>query len=217
MSTLQQQLDNLTTSFLGMAALTDDMLALALRAFLQRDAELAGAVAAKDDAVDALDNALDEMCLRILALEHPVAAHLRYVVAIMRLTGEVERIADEACNMAEHTVELRTLPLSDPHPVMRAFAEHSLQMYRSAIEAFRSRDSELAIKTRGMEELADELHMRAVQTCFAEISGQQQSAQKSLFRIFIARAMERICDLSTNICELTVFACAGDVIKHRWV
>lgn len=212
----KQQLDALTTTFLGMAAAVDEMVEESLRAFLQRDAALALAVMDKDDAVDALDNTLDEMCLRLLALEQPVAADLRYVVAVMRLTGELERIADEACNVAEHTTELCSLPLTMPHPVMREFAAHTAIMFRNAVAAFRNRDTSLAQKTCAMENMADTLHMRAVQTCFAEIYGQEQSAQMSLFRIFIARSLERICDLATNICELTIFAYEGNVIKHKW-
>lgn len=212
----KQQLDALTTTLLGMAAAVDEMVEESLRAFLRRDAALALAVMDKDDAVDALDNTLDEMCLRLLALEQPVAADLRYVVAVMRLTGELERVADEACNVAEHTAELCSLPLTTPHPVMREFSAHTATMFRNAVTAFRNRDTPLAQKTCAMENMADTLHMRAVQTCFAEIHGQEQSAQRSLFRIFIARSLERICDLSTNICELTIFAYEGNVIKHKW-
>ena len=212
----RQQLDELTITLLRMIAEVGETLEDALEAFLQRDTERARAVLDKDDAIDALDNALDEQCLRLLALEQPVAADLRYVVAVMHLSGELERIADEACNVAEHTMELCTLPPLDPHPVMRTFVEHTLAMYHNAVEAFRTRNTALAEKTCAMEDTADHLHIQAVQTCFSEISGQEQSAQKSLFRIFIARSLERICDLSTNICEQTVFAYEGRVIKHTW-
>ncbi len=212
----RRQLDELTATLLRMASAVDEMLGMALRAFLQRDPDMARDVLDRDDAVDALDNVVDEMCLRLLALEQPVAADLRYVVAAMRLTGELERVADEACNVADHTVDMCAIPPTVPHPVMRAFADHSLTMFRSAVEAFRTRDPELARKICALEEKADDLHMRAVRTCFAELTGEEQSAQISLFRIFIARSLERVCDLATNICEQTVFAVEGSVIKHKW-
>ncbi len=212
----RQQLDAITNALLYMASAVDEMLDMTLKAFLQRDADMAGVIGAKDDVVDAMDNALDEMCLRLLALEQPVAADLRYVVAAMRLTGELERVADEACNVAEHTLELCAIPPTQPHPVMRTFAEHTLAMFRGAVEAFRTRDVELAKKTCTMEARADELHLQAVKTCFAELCGKEEDAQISMFRIFIARSLERICDIATNICEQTVFAVEGSVLKHKW-
>ena len=216
MSSLKQQMDVLTTTFLSMSALVEEMLEEAFRAFLRRDSDLAQAVMDKDDAIDVLDNALDEMCLRLLALSNPVAADLRYVVAVMRMTRELERIADEACNVMEHTMTLCALPLTESNTVMRSFVEHSASMFRNTVDAFRNRDAELAMKTCGMENMADGLYTQVVQTCLEEISMQEPAAQTSLSNIFIARSLERICDLSTNICELTIFAYDGNVIKHKW-
>ncbi len=213
---LERQIDQITAALLSMASGVDTMLAECIRAFLDRDADLARKVIDDDDAIDALDNMLDEKNLEILALEQPVAVDLRYVVAAMRLTAELERVADEACNIAGHTVELAAIPPSVPHPVMKAFCAHALDMYRTAIESFRSGNVDLAHKVCCMEEQADTYYSQAVHTCFTSLSGELQSTQISLFRIFISRALERICDLATNIAELTVFAYEGSIIKHQW-
>ena len=212
----RQSLDVVTTTLLCMASAVDDMLVLSLKAFLDRDAEAAKVVIASDDAIDAMDNTMDELCLRLLALEQPVAADLRYVVAAMRLTGELERVADEACIIAEHTLELWSMPPFAPHPEMRSFTEHTLTMFRQSVDAFRSRNPELAKVTCGLEDAADDLNLQAAQSAFAELEDTELSARISLLRIFIARSLERICDLATNICELTVFAYEGEVIKHKW-
>lgn len=212
----QQQLDAMKSTLLCMAANVGDMLAQCLKAFLERDADLAAHVVSLDDAIDAMDNDLDELCLQLLARLQPVAADLRYVVAAMRLTSELERIADEACNIAEHTIALAKLPPTLPHPVMRTFSDHAAAMFRTALEAFRTGNSTLAREVCTMEDKADELHIQAVRTCFEALGTELHDTQISLFRIFISRSLERICDLSTNIGELTVFANEGSVIKHKW-
>ena len=213
---LERQIDQITTVLLRMVSGADTMLAECVQAFLERNVDLAKKVMDDDDSIDHLDNVVDEKCLEILALEQPVAVDLRYVVAAMRLTVNLERIADEACNIAGHTIELTAIPPSLPHPVMREFCRHALAMYRASVESFRSGDVPLARKVCDMEEQADSYYAKAVHTCFAELSGEVQSTQISLFRIFISRALERICDLSTNIAEITVFAYEGSVIKHHW-
>ncbi len=206
----RQQLEEARTRILYMAASVESMIRDVVSALHNRDAVKAMEIIDRDEAIDEMDNQLDEICLRILALENPVAADLRMVVAIMRATSNLERIADEASNIANHVVELAAATQSGPHPFVQNLAEYSIKMYQAAVEAFRAQNPQMAHEVCGMMDEADTLHAKALHSCFAE----QRSPTLGMLRILIAHSLSRICERAVNIAEFTVFACEGAVIKH---
>lgn len=211
-----EQLDEMKIDLLRMATAVDRMIADGVKAYLLRDADLAETVGRADRAVDDLERKLDEKCLRLLALDQPVATDLRYIVATMRMVVDLERVGDEMCNVADETINLSKLPFTEPHPVMRALADTAQDMFRKSVESFRTANLVMARSVRELEDEANKLHSQAVQSCFADLDANRPLARMAMHRIFVAKALERVCDLATNIAESTVFVLQGVSIKHDW-
>ena len=211
-----EQLDEMKIDLLRMATAVDRMLADGVKAYILRDAELAQSVRRADHAVGDMERKLDDKCLRLLALDQPVATDLRYIVATMRMVLDLERVGDEMCNVADETISLSKLPFIEPHPVMRALAELAQNMFRKSVESFRTANLVMARTVRELEDEANSLHSQAVHSCFADLESNRSLARIAMHRIFVAKALERVCDLATNIAESTVFVLQGVSIKHDW-
>jgi phosphate transport system protein len=211
---LQTQVEELKLKLLKMAALAGRSIDQVFTAYLKRDAELAFKVIEGDKEIDALECDIDDRCLKMLALEQPVALDLRYIVAGMRMVIDLERVGDEASNIAVHTVSLAQMPLTPPHPMMDELTVITRNMYEKAVESFRDRNLGLAEEVCAMDELADELNMRILHDCIETMACEKKSVHRAMHRIMISKAMERICDLSTNIAESSIFIVRGVSAKH---
>lgn len=211
-----EQLEEMKIDLLCMATAVDRMLADGIKAYILRDAGLAQSLHQADRIVDELERKLDDKCLRLLALDQPVATDLRYIVATMRMVVDLERVGDEICNVADETLSLCQLPFIEPHPVMRALGKLAQDMFRKSVESFRTANLVMAKTVRELEDEANSLHSQAVQSCFADLETNRPLARIAMHRIFVAKALERVCDLSTNIAESTVFVLQGVSIKHDW-
>ena len=209
-----KQMDELKLRVLKMAALTERALDSSLTAFLRRDGELAESVLENDQYINAMECEIDDRCLKLLALEQPVALDLRSIVASMRLCVDLERIGDESANVAELVVTLARLPLTEPHPMMEEMTKLCRDMFAKAVASFRDRDEQLAMQVIAMDDQADTLNMRILQDCMQTMVCEHKQIQRAIYRIMISRAMERICDLCTNIAESAVFLHRGVSIKH---
>ena len=211
-----QQLELAKVKLLRMIALADTYLDRSIAAFLNFDAPAAAQLVPLDDELDALENELDELCLKILALEQPVAADLRYIVAAMRLVADLERIGDEAKGLAQQTAQITTGEDKTQLACLKDLAALTQTMYRTAVDSFRTADAGLARQVFTMEQDANALYGRVIEEYFAAKNTLPPDAGTALRLIFSARYLERVCDLSTNIAESTVFVLDGISIKHHW-
>lgn len=211
---LQTQVEELKLNLLKMAALAGRSIDQVFTAYLKRDANLAFKVIEGDKEINSLERDIDDRCLKMLALEQPVALDLRYIVAGMRMVIDLERVGDEAVNIAEHTVSLAQMPLTPPHPMMDELTVITRNMYEKAVASFRDRSVGLAEEVCAMDELADELNMRILHDCVETMACEKKSVHRAMHRIMISKALERICDLSTNIAESSIFIVRGVNVKH---
>lgn len=209
------QLEDLKTQLLIMAAQTERSVIRAFKAFALRDDALAFEVIESDTELDAMECEMDKRCLMLLALDQPMALDLRLIIAAMRMSIDLERIGDEAVIIAEQTVSLAKLPKSSPHPLMEELMAMSRLMLAKGIEAFRTSDHHAAQEAVALAIQADELNMRIVQDCMENMSGDTATIHRALHRYTTAKAMGRICDLSANLGESVIFLARGVSIKHR--
>ena len=211
-----EQLENTKIKLLRMIALADKFLNEAVRAFLDCDGATAKRILDFDNELDDLENELDDACLKMLALDQPVAADLRYIVATMRLSTDIERIGDETKGLAQQTALLTSLETCGHTQSMEDLAGLTQKMFRTSVDSFRNADAGLAREVFELENQANALYGQILEECLAVDNQLIPNTPTALRLIFIARCLERICDLSTNVAESTIFVLAGVSIKHHW-
>jgi len=213
----QKELEQLKIKVLQMAAYTDRALDKALAAIVQRDADLARQVIDSDQAINVMECDVDNLSLRLLALDQPVAMDLRFIVSCMRMVVDLERIGDEAVNIAEQAMLLSQTPPGPANADLTSLGEQVVEMFRVAVRSFRDQDPELARQVCAADSAADDMNMRVLKACMEPESLEcaPTSLDLAIRTVMVARSMERVGDLSTNIAESAIFVVKGVSIKHH--
>ena len=213
----QKELEQLRVKVLQMAAYTDRALERALGALMGHDKDMAILVIDSDREINAMECDLDTLSLRLLALDQPVAMDLRFIVACMRVVVDLERVGDEAVNIAEQALMFAQMPAAPFSPDMVALSRQASAMFRDAVHAFRDQNAELAQQVCSADGLADDLNMKVLKQCMDAGTAEcgALSLDRSIRMVMVARSMERVGDLATNIAESTFFVVRGVSIKHH--
>jgi len=213
----QKELEQLKVKVLQMAAYTERALEKALAAIVNRDVEVARQVIDSDREINAMECEVDNLSLRLLALDQPVAMDLRFIVSCMRLVVDLERVGDEAVNIAEQAVLLAQTQAGAAAPDLAILGAKVAEMHHLAVRSFRDQDAELARQVCAADSEADDLNMRVLKVAME--SGEEDCGLAGLDRairtVMVARSMERVGDLSTNIAEAAIFVVKGVSIKHH--
>jgi len=210
-----RELDVLKQDLLRMAALAETAVGKSLLSVTHRDSDLARDVITDDIALNRMELAIEEQAFKLLALRQPVATDLRLTVAAMRIATELERIGDQAVNIAERALELNSSPPLELPIDIKVMADIALGMVRTSIDAFVNQDPKLAIQVcqRDVEvDILDDEYIQKILSCMIKES---RWVTRLHHFIIIVRNLERIADLATNIAEDIVFIIEGRVIKHR--
>lgn len=210
-----EELAALKNSILGMGSLVEEAIARALHALDRLSREEARQVIDDDRRVDALELAIDEECLDLLALRQPMAYDLRFIAMTMKITTDLERMADLAVDIAQRVEELAGKPLLKPLIDIPKLAVLARAMTRDSIDSFITEDVGLAnlVITRDRE--ADVLRNLVQRELVEEYMAKDPStAARALPLLLIARHLERICDHATNIAEDVIYMVKAKVVKH---
>lgn len=210
-----RQMEELRMTVLEMAALTEKAMHKALQAFKTRDEKLAAQVIAEDHAVNHLEMKIDNLCLSLLALEQPVAKDLRFIIGALRMSIDLERIADQAVNIAQRAQFLAQRPPLEFIPELDALAETAMDMLRVAIDAFARQNITQAYDVCQMDDEADELNDKVLRRMIDLMVTESRSIERAVQTIITARCLERVADQTTNIAESVIFIVQGVNIKHR--
>lgn len=214
---LSERLEALRSRLLTMLDAAEKAVSNCVCAYVRRDEGLAWDVAAHDFAINDLEVEIDELSLRLLAREGPVAQDLRTIIATMRIANDVERIADEAANVAERALPLVSLPVLPFGDRFVPFAENVLAQVRTACAAVRDMDPDAAQRLRDMDEAVDCGLYELSTAVVAFMKEEPDSMERALSFLIMARRLERIADLATNIGESVFFAVRGVNAKHASV
>lgn len=209
-----KEIEHLKDLLLRMGALVEDQISESIRSLLERDSDLAQRVIAKDEAVDQMELEIDQYTIEIIATMQPAAVDLRFVAAAMKITPELERIADLAVDVCERAMELNREPLLKPLIDIPRLARMAQEMVRKALDAFVRRDAALARQVIAGDDEVDQLteqSFRELLTYMLEDSG---NISRAIRLTFINKYFERMADGATNICEMVVYLAEGKVIKH---
>ncbi|MFW6334604.1 MAG: phosphate signaling complex protein PhoU [Desulfosalsimonas sp.] len=217
-----QELEKLRITVLNMAAQAQDAYEKATRAYTSRDSELAQDVIDGDRQINQIELKVDKLSLRLLALEQPMAKDLRMIIGNMKISNELERIADQAVNISERTIFLCQHPPLEKISAMENLIETSRQMLKQAILSFRDMNVDTAREIPKMDDQADEYTVQVLKSLIElivadapAIDSRRIKTRRSIQTIIISRCMERVADLSANIGEQVTFIVEGVNIKHQ--
>lgn len=212
---LQRQIQKLKEMILAMGTLTEEAVVKATRAMEARDPELAKAVITGDSEIDLMEIDIEEECLHTLALHQPVAFDLRYVVAVLKINNDLERIADLAVNIAEKVTFLRqvSLPVSANFE-LPAMAKAVRGMLKFSLDALVNIDTDLAEKVRASDDEVDLLHKAMYQVVEQSIRTDPQRVEALVNLLGVSRNLERIGDHAVNIAEDVIYLARGDILRH---
>lgn len=211
----QQQLEALKLKILNMAAHADRAVQLAIKGLLERDSKKAETVIEQDSEINEIECQIDQFSLELLAREQPVARDLRFITACMRIIIDLERIGDEAVNIAEKTIFLSRLPESPHNPAFEELTDIAQLMLKLAIDSFRELDPGKALDVCRMDNKADDLDVRVLKKTMDDMVAEVTGVRRAVNTILAARSLERIADLATNVAESTIFIVQGVSIKHQ--
>ena len=211
----QLQLAELKDKLLAMAALAQQAVESSVEAFLQRDQALCQYVKQNETAINTAQRELDEMAYELLAKEQPMAIDLRFILAVIKINGDLERIGDMSINIA-----LRTRHFVDSSPVelpvdFAAMGEFASRMIRMAIQALLDGDARLADQVREMDDEIDRMNHRAYDDLQRMIQERPVTAHQAMSAILVAKNLERIADHASNIAADVIFWVRGADVRHQ--
>jgi phosphate transport system protein len=213
----EEELTDLRQSILSMGGLVEKQIAKAIEALVQRDRPLAEATIQKDAEVNALDVAIDEMCLRLLALRQPAGRDLRFITTALKITTDLERIGDRAVSISERAIELAAEPPLKPYIDIPRMADISLGMLRQSLDAFVREDPDMALAVCRSDDEVDKLNGQIFRELLSYMIEDPHTITRAMRILFVSKYLERIADHATNIAEMVVFMVKGQSIRHASV
>src|SRR5687767_16017175 len=197
-----------------MGAMLEDSINESIRALLERDTAIAERVIAADTAIDQMELDIDQHTVELIAKMQPAAVDLRFVAAAMKITPELERIADLAVDVCERAIELNREPPLKPLIDIPRLARMAQDMVRQSLDAFVRRDADLARDVIARDDEVDLLTEQSFRELLTYMLEDSKNISRAIRLTFIGKYFERMADGATNICEMVVYLAEGKVIKH---
>jgi phosphate transport system protein len=210
-----QQLAELKDKLMAMAALAQQAVETAVDAYLQRDKGLCKYVKQNETAINTAQRELDEMAYELLAKEQPMAIDLRFILAVIKINGDLERIGDQSMGIARRTKEILALEEVDLPVDFAAMGEYAGRMIRSAVQALLDGDARLAESVREMDDEIDRMNRLAHVDLLQLIEEKPQYTQQAMKGILVAKNLERIADHASNISTDVIFWIRGADVRHQ--
>ncbi|MFP4415692.1 MAG: phosphate signaling complex protein PhoU [Chitinispirillaceae bacterium] len=212
---MQKETDKLKKALLSLCALVVNNVSKSVRAVMQKDSEAAYKVMANDREIDSAEIEVEEECLKILALHQPVAGDLRFIIAVMKINNDLERVGDLAVNIAENAIALAKLG-NAPSPFdLSGMSEIVIDMLNKSIDALINIDTELAHAVCQMDDSVDKINREMYSSVKNCIVSDPEKIDCLIHYLSISRHLERIGDHATNISEDIIYMNNGEIIRHK--
>ncbi|HEV8531437.1 MAG TPA: phosphate signaling complex protein PhoU [Methylomirabilota bacterium] len=209
-----EELEALKQTLLAMGGLVEDQIRRVMRALLERDDALAQEVIDRDQQVNAYDVEVDETCVSLLALHQPTAGDLRFITTAMKIVTDLERIGDQAVNIAQRVLELNRQPQLKPYIDLPRMAEKAQAMVKESLDAFVARDTALARKVCAEDADVDALKEQLFRELLTFMMEDPKTIPRAIRLILISRFMERVADHATNIAEMVIYLVDAKMVRH---
>ncbi len=208
-------LDELKDRLLRMAGMAEQSITRAVRAFETRDRAECERVFESESAINAVEREIDELALDLLAMQQPMAVDLRFILAVIKINADLERVGDQAVNIAERVKGLVRLPPVDLPIDIPKMAETAGSMIRMSLEAFVLGDATLAERVLTMDDTVDRMNHEIANAMIEQMKKAPETAEQAVDALIIARNLERVGDHATNIAEDIIFWVRGADVRHH--
>jgi phosphate transport system protein len=209
-----EELEALKQTLLAMGGLVEDQIRRVMQALTERDDALAQAVIDRDRQVNTYDVEVDEQCVELLALHQPTAGDLRFITTAMKIVTDLERIGDQAVNIAQRVIELNREPQLKPYIDLPRMATRAQAMVKESLDAFVARDTDLARRVCAEDAEVDALKEQIFRELLTFMMEDPRAISRAIRLILISRFMERVADHATNIAEMVVYLVEGKMVRH---
>jgi len=209
------ELQALRNQLLRMGGLVEERVHRAVQSLVERREEEARRVIATDGDVNDLQIDVDDRCLRLLATQTPLAGDLRLITSAMKINADLERIGDQAVNIAENALTLIPVPPLKPLIDIPRMAQVAEKMIRDALDAFVKKDAALARDVLGRDDEVDDLKDQVFRELLTYMMADPGTIQRALALILVSRNLERIADHATNIAEDVIFIAEAKDVRHH--
>ena len=209
-----REIENVKELLLRMGAMVEDQIQESIRALLERDSARAQKVIEADAEIDRMELIIDQHTVELIATMQPAATDLRFVATAMKITPELERIADIAVDVCERAIELNREPPLKSIVDMPRMARIAQEMVRQSLDAFVRRDAALAREVIARDDEIDQLTEQSFRALLTYMLEDSRNISRAIRLTFINKYFERMADNATNICEMVVYLVEGKVIKH---
>lgn len=208
------ELEHLKETILKMAITVEAAIKDSVRSLVERDSGLARHVIEADRKVNTLDVQVDEECIRLLALKQPMGKDLRFITTAMKITTDLERIADNAVNIAERALELNEEPLLKPYIDIPKMSRIAQGMVRDTIDAFINENKQLAKEVIMRDDEVDDLNETVWKELMFIMTQDPYTVSRAVKISYVSKYLERIADHATNIAEMVIYLVDGKIIRH---
>ncbi len=210
----QKELEKVKKMILSLGAMVEERVRQSWKAIETIDPGIARQIIRTDHEVDEMEVEIEEECLKIMALHQPVAIDLRFLIAVIKINNDLERIADETVNIAERVATL------DKHPTTKFFFDYepmaatTEEMLKLSLDALVNMDVDIAFKVVTMDDEVDEIHRQAYGLIRDEMKEHPEQIIFLMNFYLISRHLERIADHATNIAEEVIYLIEGEIVRH---
>lgn len=212
---LERQIDHLKQKIVFVGSCVEEAIAKAVTALIAHDRELGVKVVEADDEIDRLEVDVEEECLKTLALHQPVAADLRFVITVLKINNDFERMADIAVNIAKRAIFLTDCDTSDYLPHLRRMATVAQAMVKRSVDALVFRDVKLARQVREEDDDLDTMR-REFHARIREALRLEPDNIECLLKLnSVSKHIERLGDMATNVAEDVIYMVEGEIVRHR--
>lgn len=208
------ELEHLKDMLLKMASLVEAAIRDSVKSLVDRDSVLAAQVIANDSEINGYDVRIDEECIRLLALKQPMGKDLRFITTAMKITTDLERIADNAVNIAERAVELNRQPVLKPYIDIPRMSRIAQGMVLDTINAFVDENTDLAKDVIMRDDQVDDLNGAVCEELMNIMTSDPSTITRVVKVTYISKYLERIGDHATNIAEDVIYMVKGKIIRH---
>src|ERR1700733_14342770 len=211
----QQSLDELKENLLVMAGLAEQAIQRAIEAYRVRDLSICDLVSRSENAINRLEREIDQAALDLLAMEQPMAIDLRFILSVIKINADLERVGDAAKSISDRVRNRGQMAVADLPVDIPRMATLSAEMVRKSLQAFIEADADIARNVLTMDDAVDAMNRAAYKSLTKGMEEQSHIAPQALNALMISRALERVADHATNIAEDVIFWVQGDDVRHR--
>ena len=211
----QQSLEELKEQLLVMAGLAEQSIQRAIEAYRVHDLSICDLVNRSEMAINRLEREIDQAALDLLAMEQPMAIDLRFILSVIKINADLERVGDAAKSISDRVRSMEQMAQANLPVDIPRMAELAEEMVRKSLQAFIEGDADLARSILTMDDAVDAMNRAAYKALTKVMEEQSHLAPQALNALMISRALERVADHATNIAEDVIFWVQGDDVRHH--